>query len=116
MPAVRFAVYIQPRASRTELAGMHGDAIKIRIMAPAVENAANRSLLEFVAEQLGVAKSLVRIVSGATNRRKKLELNDGGIGGRDCNVARLVAIVAVVICAQLRADQVEHRGRDLLSA
>jgi uncharacterized protein len=40
-PPVRFAVYIQPRASRTELAGRHGDAIKIRVTAPAVENAAN---------------------------------------------------------------------------
>lgn len=76
MPApVRFAVYIQPRASRTELAGMHGDAIKIRVTAPAVENAANRSLLEFIAEQLGVAKGLVRIVSGATSRRKVVEVD-----------------------------------------
>lgn len=75
MPAVRFAVYIQPRASRTELAGMHGDAVKIRVTAPAVENAANRSLLEFVAGQLGIAKGLVRIVSGATSRRKVLEVD-----------------------------------------
>ncbi len=54
--AVRLEVYIQPRASKTELAGAHDGAIKIRIAAPAVENAANRALIEFIAQQLGVAK------------------------------------------------------------
>jgi uncharacterized protein (TIGR00251 family) len=73
MPATRFEVYIQPRASRTEVAGMHGDAIKIRIAAPPVDNAANRELIEFVARQLGIAKSRVRIVSGSTGRKKLLE-------------------------------------------
>lgn len=74
MSGTRFSVYIQPRASRTELAGTHADAIKIRIAAPAVENAANRALIDFVAEQLGVAKGRVRIVSGGTSRRKLLEV------------------------------------------
>ena len=54
---------------------MHADAIKIRIAAPAVENAANRALIEFVAEQLGVAKGRVRIVSGNTGRRKLIEVD-----------------------------------------
>ena len=53
---------------------MHADAIKIRIAAPPVENAANRALIDFIAEQLGVAKSRVRIVSGSTGRRKLLEV------------------------------------------
>jgi uncharacterized protein (TIGR00251 family) len=57
---------------------MHGSALKIRITAPAVENAANRALLEFVAKQLGVARSRVRIVSGTTGRRKILEVD--GVG------------------------------------
>ena len=54
---------------------MHGSAVKIRITAPPVDNAANYSLIEFVAEQLGVAKSRIRIVSGATGRRKILEVD-----------------------------------------
>ena len=74
MTCARFAVYIQPRASRTELAGMHAGAIKIRVAAPPVENAANRALIDFVAEQLGVAKGRVLIVSGSTGRRKLLEV------------------------------------------
>jgi uncharacterized protein len=75
MPSVRFEVYIQPRASKTELAGMHGGVIKIRVAAPPVENAANRALIDFIAQRLGVAKRCVRIVSGGTNRRKVLEVD-----------------------------------------
>ncbi len=76
---VRLEVYIQPRASKTELAGAHGGAIKIRIAAPAVQNAANRALIEFIAQQLGVAKRCVRIVSGGASRKKILEI-DGADG------------------------------------
>jgi uncharacterized protein (TIGR00251 family) len=71
---IRVAVYIQPRASKTELAGRHDGSIKIRIASPPVDNAANRVLIEFVAERLGIAKGKVRIVSGATSRRKVLEI------------------------------------------
>jgi uncharacterized protein (TIGR00251 family) len=75
MPSVRLEVYIQPRASKTELAGMYDGLIKIRIAAPPVENAANRALIKFIAQHLGIAKSCVRVVSGGTNRRKVLEVD-----------------------------------------
>ena len=75
MPPVRLDVYIQPRASRTELAGMHAGVIKIRVAAPPVENAANRALIDFVAERLGVAKRSVRVVSGGASRHKVLEVD-----------------------------------------
>ena len=75
MSSVRVEVYIQPRASRTELAGMHDGLIKIRIAAPPVDEAANRALIDFVAERLGIAKRSVRIVSGGTSRRKLLEVD-----------------------------------------
>ena len=54
---------------------MHDGMIKIRIAAPAVENAANLALVEFVAAALGVAKRCVRIVSGGASRRKVLEID-----------------------------------------
>ncbi len=54
---------------------MHDGATKIRIAAPAVENAANLALVEFVADQLGIAKRSVRIVSGRTSRRKVLAID-----------------------------------------
>jgi uncharacterized protein (TIGR00251 family) len=75
MPSVRLEVYIQPRASRTELAGLHDGVIKIRIAAPPVENAANRALIDFIAQHLGIAKRSVRVISGGASRRKVLEVD-----------------------------------------
>ena len=72
---VRLEVYVQPRASRTELAGLHDGVIKIRVAAPAVESAANRALVRFVASLLRLAARDVRLVSGATGRRKVLEIH-----------------------------------------
>ena len=67
---IRLRVRVQPRASRTELAGRHGDALKIRLTAPPVEGAANEALLRFLAERLGVARSAVRLAAGAGGRAK----------------------------------------------
>lgn len=72
---VRIEVYIQPRASKTGLAGTHGGLIKICIAAPPVKNAANRALIGFIAKHLGIAKRCVRVVSGAASRRKILEID-----------------------------------------
>ena len=60
---------------------MHDGVIKIRIAAPAVENAANLALVAFVANQLGIAKRSVRIVAGGTSRRKVLEID--GLTGEE---------------------------------
>jgi uncharacterized protein len=76
MPSIRLEVYVQPRASRTELAGTHDGLIKIRITAPAVDNAANLALIDFIARHLGIAKRRVRLVTGGTSRRKVLEVDD----------------------------------------
>jgi uncharacterized protein (TIGR00251 family) len=75
MLPVRIEVYVQPRASKTELAGLHDGRPKIRIAAPAIENAANQALVEFVAQQLGIAKRCVRVVAGGASRRKVLEID-----------------------------------------
>jgi uncharacterized protein len=74
MASVRITVYVQPRASKTEVAGMHGDALKIRLTAPPVDNAANTALIDFIAAKLGIPKSSVRLASGATARRKIVEI------------------------------------------
>ncbi|MEQ1580947.1 MAG: DUF167 domain-containing protein [Steroidobacteraceae bacterium] len=71
----RITVHVQPRASRTEVAGMHDGCVKIRVSAPPVEGAANSAVIEFVASTLKVAKSRVRVVSGATGRRKVIEID-----------------------------------------
>jgi uncharacterized protein (TIGR00251 family) len=73
--AVRFAVRVQPRAARTELVGVHGDALKIRVTAPPVEGAANAELVAFLAKQLGVPKSAVHVRRGARGRDKLVEVD-----------------------------------------
>lgn len=77
---IRFDVYVQPRASRTEVAGTHDDCVKIRLAAPPVDGAANVALVEFIAARLGIAKSRVRIAAGQSSRRKLLEI-DGPVDG-----------------------------------
>lgn len=67
-------LHIQPGARKTEVAGVHGDALKIRLAAPPVDGKANAALIEFVADRLGVSKSGVRLVSGQTSRRKIVEI------------------------------------------
>jgi hypothetical protein len=71
----RIKVYVQPRASKTAVAGMHGDSVRIRLAAPPVDNAANEALVEFIADKLGLAKRNVRIAVGATSRRKVIEID-----------------------------------------
>ncbi|MBM0107251.1 DUF167 domain-containing protein [Steroidobacter sp. S1-65] len=73
--SARLNVYVQPRASKTAVVGMHDGCIKIRLAAPPVDGAANAALIEFVAEQLDVAKSRVRITAGLTSRRKTVEVD-----------------------------------------
>ncbi len=72
---VTFAVRVVPRASKNEIAGIHGDALKIRVTAPPIEGRANEALIAFLAKRLGVRKSEVEIVAGATSRRKMIHVS-----------------------------------------
>ncbi len=67
-------LHIQPGARRSEIAGIYGDALKIRLAAPPVDGKANAALIEFVAERLGLPRSAVLLKSGQTSRRKVLEI------------------------------------------
>jgi len=71
----RLVVHVQPRARRSEAAGRHGDAWKVRLAAPPVDGAANEELVRFLAEQLGVPRRAVRITAGLTARRKTVEID-----------------------------------------
>jgi uncharacterized protein (TIGR00251 family) len=70
----RINVYVQPRASKTAVVGKHDGCVKIRLAAPPVDGAANAALVEFIADQLSIAKSRVRIAAGLTSRRKTIEV------------------------------------------
>ncbi len=74
---VILCLHVQPGARKTEIAGFHGEALKIRLAAPPVDGKANASLIEFLARQLGVAKSAVELLSGETSRAKRVRV--GGV-------------------------------------
>jgi uncharacterized protein (TIGR00251 family) len=77
--SIRFTVRVQPRAARSEIAGLHGDALKVRLSAPPVDGAANVALVDLLAEALGVPRRCVRIVSGATSRGKVVEVDGANV-------------------------------------
>ena len=72
--SVTFKVRVQPRASRTELAGEHADALKIRLAAPPVEGKANEACRRFLAGLLDVPLNAVEIVSGESSRDKRIRI------------------------------------------
>jgi uncharacterized protein len=74
---VRLRVRVQPRASRNEVAGRHGDELRLRLTAPPVEGAANEALVRLLTEILGVARGSVTIVAGLASRSKVVEV--GGL-------------------------------------
>lgn len=71
---MRLRVRAQPRASRTEIAGEYGGALKIRLAAPPVDGDANRELVKFLAKTVGVPASAVSVVAGVTGRNKTVEI------------------------------------------
>jgi uncharacterized protein len=70
-------LHVQPGARRSEIVGLHGSALKIKVAAPAVDNKANAELTEFLSETLGIPKSAVAISRGAAGRRKVVEITGG---------------------------------------
>lgn len=71
------AVHVQPRAGRTAIVGRHGDALKVRVAAPPVDDRANDAAAALLAEVLDVPPTGVTVVAGARSRVKRLRA--GGI-------------------------------------
>jgi len=67
---VRLRIRVQPRASVTEIVGLHGSEIRIRVATPPVNGAANEALVRFLAERLDVGRSAVTVTSGSGARSK----------------------------------------------
>jgi uncharacterized protein (TIGR00251 family) len=65
-------LHVQPGAKKTEIAGEHGGALKIRLTASPVDGKANAALIAFIAGRLGVPNSAVLLKSGQSSRRKRL--------------------------------------------
>jgi uncharacterized protein len=72
---VVLTLHIQPGAKKTEIVGLHGEALKIRLAAPPVDGKANEALLEFLAEKVGARRTALELVSGQTSRTKRVRID-----------------------------------------
>ncbi|MDR0806769.1 MAG: DUF167 family protein YggU [Enterobacteriaceae bacterium] len=73
--AIVLRLYIQPKASRDQIVGLHGDELKVAITAPPVDGQANAHLVKFLAKQFRVAKSMVVVEKGELGRHKQVRIN-----------------------------------------
>jgi len=74
-PSCTLALKVIPNAPRDEIAGWLGDALKVKVHAPALDGRANDALLEFLADQLGVPRRNVTLLRGDKSRQKVVRLD-----------------------------------------
>jgi len=68
------SIRVQPRASRDEIVGLHGEHLKIRLTAPPVDGRANQHLVRFLAKYCQVPRAHVELISGQTGRTKRVRI------------------------------------------
>jgi uncharacterized protein (TIGR00251 family) len=73
--AVTLDILVQPRASRAKIGPMHDGRLKIAVTAPPVDGEANAAVIDAVARWLGVARRTVEVVTGASSRRKTVQVD-----------------------------------------
>ncbi len=85
MPDCLLKLHVTPRGSKNQIIGWRDDVLCVKITAPPVEGAANAAIVKFVADQLGIRKSQVELISGDKSREKTLRiegLSESDIRGR----------------------------------
>ncbi len=80
---ITLTLHVQPGAKRSEIAGLHGDALKIRLAAPPVEGRANEALLKFIAELFGVPLRQVELRQGGQSRHKVVAVTGSRVDPED---------------------------------
>jgi uncharacterized protein (TIGR00251 family) len=73
---IELKLYIQPGASKTEIVGLHGDSLKIKIKSPPVEGEANLELLKFLQKKLKLKKDQLELIRGEKSRNKVVLITD----------------------------------------
>ena len=77
---IMLTLHVQPGAKRSEIIGLHGDTLKIRLAAPPVEGRANEALLKFIAELFDVTVRQVELKQGGQSRRKVVAVSGSRAG------------------------------------
>lgn len=94
---IEIRIYVQPRASKTEIIGLHGEALKIRIAAPPVDGQANVELCRYLARQVGVPQKDVQMKSGVSSRQKRVFI-----------AGKTLADIRVALTKSLSSKNPEH--------
>lgn len=94
---IEIRIYVQPRASKTEIIGLHGKALKIRIAAPPVDGQANVELCRYLARQVGVPQKDVQMKSGVSSRQKRVFI-----------AGKTLADIRVALTKSLSSKNSEH--------
>lgn len=72
---MKLKVFIQPNAKNNQIIGYHGDAIKIKIKAPPIDNEANETLVKFLSELLNIPQKNISLLRGQTGKNKLIEIS-----------------------------------------
>ena len=72
--SITLTLHVQPGAKRSEVAGLHGEALKIRLAAPPIEGRANEALVKFIAGLFSVPQRQVELLRGAQSRHKMVKV------------------------------------------
>lgn len=67
-------VYVQPKASRSEIVGIHDDKLKVKVTSAPTDGLANADVIKLLAKTFGVAKSHITLISGHTQRNKRFRV------------------------------------------
>lgn len=81
-------LHVQPRAKRCEVSGLHNGALKIKVTAPPVDDAANRALIDFLSRVLGTPKSNFQILGGEKSRDKTLKISGMSLSEFQTRISR----------------------------
>ena len=72
--SVTIDILVQPRASRAKIGPVHDGRLKVAVTSPPVDGEANAAVIELLAKQLGVARSAIEVIAGASSRRKTVRI------------------------------------------
>ncbi len=67
-------LHVQPKASKDEWSGLHGERLKLRIKAAPIDGKANQHLIAFIADQFAVSKSACTLITGESGREKRIAI------------------------------------------
>jgi len=77
---ISLSIYVQPRASRTRITGLHDGSLRLALTSPPVEGQANRQVVSFLAKLFRIPKSAISITGGEQSRTKRLRLSGVSLG------------------------------------